>query len=73
MTRITATPQKNSISALIDIFEMSNMREPFLDEVGSMLEVMGTHGSITEGAVAYEDEEIYHVHTMSIMAPLKKK
>ncbi|WP_135610426.1 hypothetical protein [Methanococcoides sp. AM1] len=73
MTRITATPQKNSISALIDIFEMSNMREPFLDEVGSMLELMGTHGSITEGAVAYEDEEIYHVHTMSIMAPLKKK
>lgn len=73
MTRITATPQKNTISALIDIFEMSNLREPFIDEVGSMLELMGTHGSITEGAVAYEDEEIYHVHTMSIMAPLKKK
>ncbi|NYT19038.1 MAG: hypothetical protein GKC08_01925 [Methanosarcinales archaeon] len=73
MTRITATPQKNTISALIDIFEMSNLREPFLDEVDSMLEVMGTHGSITEGTVAYEDEEIYHVHTMSIMTPPKKK
>ncbi|WP_440952997.1 hypothetical protein [Methanococcoides sp. FTZ1] len=57
----------------MDIFEMSNLRDPFLDEVSSMLEIVGTHGSITEGAVAYEDEEIYHVHTLSIMNPSKKK
>jgi len=73
MTRITAAPHKNSISALMDIFEMSNLREPFIDEVGNMLEVMGTHGSINEGTVAYEDEEIYHVHTLSMMASSKKK
>ena len=61
------------MTVLMDIFEMSNLRDPLHNEVSDMLEVMGTHGSFTSGFVAYEDEEIYHVHTMSITASAKKK
>ncbi len=64
--------QKTAMSALMDIFEMSNMREPVVDEVISMLEIMGTHGSMTDAAVVYDDEELYHVHTMNIMPDNKK-
>lgn len=73
MTRITTTAEKPAMSALIDIFEMSNMREPVIEEVSDMLELMGTHASIMNGAVVYEDDEVAHVHTMSMTINPKKK
>ncbi|ABE52756.1 hypothetical protein [Methanococcoides burtonii] len=72
MTRITATSEKPAITVLMDIFEMSNMRAPGFAEVSDMLEIMGTHASIMDVAVSYEDEEVAHVHTLSIMDAKKK-
>ncbi|MCD4800150.1 MAG: hypothetical protein K8R01_00975 [Methanococcoides sp.] len=72
MTRIKANTERPAITALMDIFEMSNLRAPGFDEVSDMLEMIGTHASIMDGAVSYEEEEVSHVHTLSIM-DIKRK
>ncbi|MGP8320742.1 MAG: hypothetical protein ACT6FE_00240 [Methanosarcinaceae archaeon] len=45
---------------------MSTSYEPAFDEMGSLLELIGTHGSVNENVVVYENEEVYHVHTKNI-------
>ncbi|MDA0524591.1 hypothetical protein [Methanococcoides alaskense] len=72
MTRIKANTERPAITALMDIFEMSNLRAPGFNEVSDMLEMIGTHASIMDGAVSYEEEEVSHVHTLSIM-DIKRK
>lgn len=71
MTRITRPQQKNAFSVLMDIFEMSNFRDPAEDEVDSLLQVIGTHGSMIENAVIYEDDEMQYVHTRNMLTDLK--
>lgn len=67
MTRITPPYMFcNTIAALADLFEMSTSYEPAFDEMGSLLELIGTHGSVNENVVVYENEEVYHVHTKNI-------
>ncbi|HJH30541.1 MAG TPA: hypothetical protein C5S51_12810 [Methanosarcinaceae archaeon] len=68
MTRIT-TPhiKRNTIAVLTDLFEMSTSREPAIEEMGALLEMIGTHGSMIENVVVYENEEVYHVHTKNII------
>ena len=68
MTRITPPHKKrNTISALADLFEMSTSREPAIEEVDTLLEMIGTHGSMIENVVVFENEEVYHVHTKNIL------
>lgn len=71
MTRITRGEQKNAVSVLMDIFEMSNMREPADNEVDSLLQVIGTHGSMIDDVVIYEDDEMQYVHTRNMLTELK--
>jgi len=76
MTRINARKQKNAVtntvSVLMDIIEMDNSRQPLRTELDSLLETVGTHGSIIEDAVVYEDNGVYHVHTKKLMSDLTK-
>ncbi|ADI74626.1 hypothetical protein Metev_1790 [Methanohalobium evestigatum Z-7303] len=51
MTRISNEIQGNSLSALIDIFELYKYREPVEEEVNTMLMLMGNQGSL------YKDRE----------------
>ena len=68
MTRITPPhKRRNTISALADLFEMSTSREPATEDVATLLEMLGTHGSMIENVVVYENEEVYHVHTKNIL------
>ncbi|NOR48328.1 MAG: hypothetical protein GQ533_09855 [Methanosarcinaceae archaeon] len=68
MTRITPPHiKRNTIAVLTDLFEMSTSREPAIEEVGTLLEMIGTHGSMIEDVVVYENEEVYHVHTKNIL------
>jgi len=54
MTRITPPHiKRNTIAALTDLFEMSTSREPAIEEVGTLLEMIGTHGSMIEDVVVY--------------------
>ena len=76
MTRITAQTQentvKNTVSVLMDIIEMGNSRQALREELDSLLETVGTHGSIIEDVVVYEDDGVCHVHTKKIMSDLTK-
>ncbi len=76
MTRITAHTQVNTVintvSVLMDIIEMDNSNHPLRAELDSLLEKVGTHGSIIEDAVVYEDDGVCHVHTKKIMSGLTK-
>jgi hypothetical protein len=76
MTRITTQTQKNNVkntvSVLMDIIEMGKSTLPLREELDSLLETVGTHGSIIEDAVVYEDEGVCHVHTKKIMSDLTK-
>lgn len=68
MTRITPPHiKRNTIAALADLFEMSTSREPAIEEMSTLLEMIGTHGSMIENVVVYENEEVYHVHTKNIL------
>ncbi len=70
MTRITPPHMFwNTIPALADLFEMSTSYEPAFDEMGSLLELIGTHGSVNKDVVVYENEEVYHVHTQKMLTP----
>lgn len=55
------------MAVLKDLFEMSTSREPALEEMSTLLEMIGTHGSMIENVVVYENEEVYHVHTKNIL------
>ncbi len=46
MTRITPKGERNSISAMRDIFMLYRMRDPACDELASLIEILGTHGAI---------------------------
>jgi len=72
MTRITSPEQENTVSVLMDIIEMSTSGEAAIDKVDSLLELIGTHGSIIEDVVVYEDEEVSHVHTKNVMLGITK-
>ena len=76
MTRITAHTQVNTVintvSVLMDIIEMDNSNHLLREELDSLLEKVGTHGSIIEDAVVYEDDGVCHVHTKKIMSGLTK-
>lgn len=65
MTRISLSLQKTAIVALMDIFEMCNQRDPEHTEVASLLETVGTHGSIVEDVAIYAGDELLYVHTMN--------
>lgn len=67
MTRIIPTHKRNTTAVLEDIFEMSTSREPATEEVDTLLEMIGTHGSMIENVVVYENEEVHHVHTKKII------
>ncbi len=67
MTRITPPHKSNTAAVMADLFEMSTSREPVIDEIGSLLKLIGTHGSMIENVVVYENEEVYHVHTKNIL------
>ena len=67
MTRITPPHKSNTTAVMADLFEMSTSREPVIDEIGSLLKLIGTHGSMIENVVVYENEEVYHVHTKMII------
>jgi hypothetical protein len=56
----------------MDIIEMDSSSQPLRAKFDSLLETAGTHGSIIENAVAYEDEGVCHVHTKKIMSGLTK-
>ena len=73
MTRITSSHEKNTTAALTDLFEMSTSREPAIDEIGSLLEMIGTHGSMIKNVVVYENEEVYHVYTKNILPSAELK
>ncbi|MHC1576374.1 MAG: hypothetical protein ACXQTE_03370 [Methanosarcinaceae archaeon] len=72
MTRISLSSQKTAITALMDLFEMCNQRDPEHMEVVSLLETVGTHGSIVEDVAVYADDELLYVHTMNT-APSSEK
>jgi len=72
MTRITGPEQENTVSVLMDIIEMSTSGESAIDKVDSLLEIIGTHGSIIEDVVVYEDEEVSHVHTKNVMLDITR-
>ena len=67
MTRITPPHKSNTAAVMADLFEMSTSREPVIDEIGSLLKLIGTHGSMIENVVVYENEEVYYVHTKMII------
>jgi hypothetical protein len=55
MTRITPKGERNSISAMRDIFMLYRMRDPACDELASLIEILGTHGSIASSPVLYDE------------------
>lgn len=56
MTRISNEIQGNSLSALIDIFELYKYREPVEEEVNTMLMLMGNQGSLYKDRETGKDE-----------------
>jgi hypothetical protein len=54
MTRITQEGEENSLSVIKDLFKLYRMRDPINQELGDLIEILGTHGSIASTAVLYE-------------------
>lgn len=63
MTRMTKSNQKNAMSVMKDIFEMNEERDPEGAEVDSLLESLGTHGSLVEKTAMHNGAEFSHVQT----------
>jgi hypothetical protein len=55
MTRITPIGERNSLSVMRDIFMLYRMRDPAGDELDSLIEMLGTHGSIASAPVLYDE------------------
>ncbi|MBP2030609.1 hypothetical protein J2755_001557 [Methanohalophilus levihalophilus] len=72
MTRMTNSHQKNAISAMKDIFEMDKSRDPEATEVNSLLESLGTHGSLVGKTAVYNGSELSHVHTKKAVTKDKR-
>ena len=73
MTRITPKGERNSLSVMRDIFMLYRMRDPAGDELASLIEMLGTHGSIASAPVLYdegdhpEDDEIDTNATQAVL------
>ncbi|WP_321419793.1 hypothetical protein [uncultured Methanomethylovorans sp.] len=57
MTRITPEGERNSLSVMKDIFMLYRMRDPAGNELASLIEMLGTHGSIASAPVLYDEDD----------------
>jgi hypothetical protein len=55
MTRITPEGERNSLSVMKDIFMLYRLRDPAGEELASLIEMLGTHGSIASAPVLYDE------------------
>jgi hypothetical protein len=55
MTRITPEGERNSLSVMKDIFMLYRMRDPAVNELASLIEMLGTHGAIASAPVLYDE------------------